>query len=80
MCRPLVGRQTLRACSLRYAATAHGVCLLHYREFVAGVLAADRWFVGFFATLACFIVLFILGKFETRLGVERSKEEDDKQR
>ncbi|GMB81210.1 MgtC/SapB family protein [Shinella zoogloeoides] len=38
------------------------------------------WFVGFFATLACFVVLFILGKLETRLDAERSKEEDGKQR
>ena len=31
------------------------------------------WFVGFFATLACFIVLFMLGKVEQRYGAEKSK-------
>lgn len=36
------------------------------------------WFVGFFATLACFIVLFIVGKIEAPDNASKAKKNADK--
>lgn len=36
------------------------------------------WFVGFFATLACFIVLFIVGKIEAPDDASKAKKNADK--
>ena len=36
------------------------------------------WFVGFFATLACFVVLFLLGRIEQRYGAAKADEAAEK--